>query len=127
MPDHKKDVLKKIYLFSGLGDSDLETLGQVAITRTFPRDTFIFWEGREAQGFYILLEGQVKLVKSSPEGKEYIIRLVRPRETFGEAAVLAEISYPASAIALLDCQTLFALSPGSLSGKSWPARGGVEL
>lgn len=107
MQDQQKDVLRKIYLFSGLRDTDLETLAQLAINRAFPRETHIFWEGREAQGFFILLKGQVKLLKSSPEGKEYIMRLVRPGETFGEAAVLAEISYPASAIALEDCQTLF--------------------
>jgi CRP/FNR family transcriptional regulator len=107
MTEQKKDILRKIYLFSGLGDADLAALAKLAITREFPRDTTIFWEGKEAQGFYILIGGQVKLVKSSWEGKEYILRLVPPGETFGEAAVLAESIYPATAIALEDCQTLF--------------------
>lgn len=107
MQEKKKEVLRKIYLFSGLADSDLKALAQVAISRAFPREIPIFWEGREAQGFYILLTGQVKLVKSSPEGKEYILRLVAPGETFGEAAVLAESVYPVSAVTLEDCQTLF--------------------
>lgn len=105
--EQKKDVLKKIYLFSGLSDSDLETLSRLAINRRFARDTTIFWEGREALGFFILLTGQVKLTKSSADGKEYILRIVNPGETFGEAAVLAEAGYPASAIALEDCQTLY--------------------
>jgi CRP/FNR family transcriptional regulator len=35
------------------------------------------------------------------------MRLVNPGETFGEAAVLADAGYPASAIALEDCQTLY--------------------
>jgi CRP-like cAMP-binding protein len=107
MVEQKKDVLKKIYLFSGLNDSDLETLSRLAINRQFARDTTIFWEGREALGFFILLAGQAKLTKSSPDGKEYILRIVNPVETFGEAAVLAEAGYPASAIALEDCQTLY--------------------
>lgn len=107
MNQDKKEILRKIYLFSGLAENDLATLAQVAIPRHFPRDNHIFWEGREALGFYILLKGQVKLVKSSPDGKEFIMRLVRPGETFGEAAVFAEGNYPASAITLDDCQTLF--------------------
>lgn len=107
MPEQKKEVLKKIYLFSGLTDRDLETLSRLAVNRRFSRETTIFWEGREAQGFFILLTGQVKLTKSSPEGKEYILRIVNPGETFGEAAVLAEAGYPASAIALEDCKTLY--------------------
>lgn len=107
MFEQKKDVLKKIYLFSGLNDRDLETLSRLAVNRRFERDTTIFWEGREAQGFFILLSGYVKLAKSSPDGKEYIMRLVNPGETFGEAAVLAEAGYPVSAIALENCQTLY--------------------
>ena len=89
MTESKQDILRKIYLFSGLADKDLEVLAQLAIGRNFPRDTPIFWEGKEALGFYILLSGLVKLVKSSLDGKEYILRLVSPKETFGEAAVLA--------------------------------------
>lgn len=107
MAERKKDILKKIYLFSGLGDNDLESLAQLAVSRNFARETPIFWEGKDALGFFILLSGQVKLVKSSWEGKEYILRLVAPGETFGEAAVLAESTYPVSAISLEDCQTLF--------------------
>jgi CRP/FNR family transcriptional regulator len=107
MSEQKKDVLRKIYLFSGLKESDLETLARLAINRRFARDATIFWEDREAQGFFILLSGHVKLAKSSPDGKEYIMRLVNPGETFGEAAVLAEAGYPVTAIALEDCQTLY--------------------
>jgi len=103
----KKDILKKIYLFSGLNERDLETLARLAIPRRFVRDAVIFWEGREARGFFILLEGQVKLMKSSPDGKEYILRIVNPGETFGEAAVLAEAGYPATAMALEDCHTFY--------------------
>jgi CRP-like cAMP-binding protein len=103
----KKALLQKIYLFSGVGEADLEILAPMALSKAFPRQSVIFWEGNEAQGFYILIGGQAKLVKSSPDGKEYIIRLVGAGETFAEAAVFGDIPYPATAIALEDCQTLF--------------------
>ena len=103
----KKKFLKDVYLFSGVPDADLETLAHLAVSKAFPRQATIFQEGREAQGFYLLSRGSVKLVKSSPEGKEYIIRLVGPGETFAEAAVFSDASYPATAMALEDCQTLF--------------------
>jgi len=107
MLEQKKDLLKRIYLFSDLTDRDLETLSQLAIKRRFSRDATIFWEGREAQRFFILMAGQAKLTKSSPDGKEYILRIVNPGETFGEAAVLAEAGYPATATALEDSETLY--------------------
>ncbi len=107
MKTDKLQILRRIYLFSGLSEEDLAAVGRLAVPRAFAREAYIFWEGKEAAGFFILLTGQVKLVKSSPDGKEFILRLVEEGETFGEAAVLAEDVYPATAIALTDCQTLF--------------------
>ena len=103
----KEKILRDVYLFSGVPEADLEALAHLAVSRAFARQATIFWEGREAQGFYLLSRGYVKLVKSSPDGKEYIIRLVGPGETFAEAAVFSDASYPATAMALEDCQTLF--------------------
>jgi CRP/FNR family transcriptional regulator, dissimilatory nitrate respiration regulator len=105
--DARQHILRRIYLFSGLPEADLEPLARMAVRKNFDRGATIFWEGKEAQGFYILITGHIKLVKSSPDGKEYIIRLVGAGETFAEAAVFGEIPYPVTAIALEDCQTLF--------------------
>jgi CRP-like cAMP-binding protein len=99
--------LREAYLFAGIEETDLEALADLAAGRHFPRQATIFWEGKEPQGFYMLVTGLVKLVKSSLDGKEYIIRLVQPGETFGEAVVFADSPYPATAIALEDSQTLF--------------------
>jgi len=103
----KRKILRDVYLFSGVPEADLKALADLAVSKAFARQATIFWEGREAQGFYLLSRGYVKLVKSSPDGKEYIIRLVGPGETFAEAAVFSDASYPATAMALEDCQTLF--------------------
>ncbi len=103
----KEKILRGVYLFSGVPEADLEALAHLAVSKAFARQATIFGEGREAQGFYLLSRGYVKLVKSSPDGKEYIIRLVGPGETFAEAAVFSDASYPATAMALEDCQTLF--------------------
>jgi CRP-like cAMP-binding protein len=99
--------MREAYLFSGIEETDLEALADLAASRDFPRQATIFWEGKEPQGFYMLVTGLVKLVKSSLDGKEYIIRLVQPGETFGEAVVFADSPYPATAMALEDSQTLF--------------------
>jgi CRP-like cAMP-binding protein len=106
-PQQKEQILRSIYLFAGVPDADLEALAQMAVSKNFARQAVIFWEGKEAQGFFILLTGYIKLVKSSPDGKEYILRLVGPGETFAEAAVFSDVPYPATAMALEDCRTLF--------------------
>ena len=76
----KRKILRDVYLFSGVPEADLKALADLAVSKAFARQATIFWEGREAQGFYLLSRGSVKLVKSSPEGKEYIIRLVGPED-----------------------------------------------
>ena len=103
----KKHHLRRIYLFSGIAETDLEILARMCTGKRFPRHTVIFEEGKEARGFYLLITGHLKLVKTSPEGKEYIIRLVGSGESFAEAAVFGDIPYPATAVALEDCYTLF--------------------
>ena len=47
----KQQILRRIYLFSGIAEADLETLARMAVKKTFPRQATIFWEGKEAQGF----------------------------------------------------------------------------
>jgi len=106
-PGQKRQILRHIYLFSGVPEEDLEPLAQMSVSKAFARQSIIFWEGREAQGFFILISGYVKLVKSSPDGKEYILRLVGPGETFAEAAVFSDAPYPATAMTLEDCHTLY--------------------
>ncbi len=106
-PGRKRAILRRVHLFSGMSEPDLEVLAQMAVGKEFARQDTIFWEGKESQGFFILVSGYVKLVKTSPDGKEYILRLVGPGETFAEAAVFSEAPYPATAMALEDCRTLF--------------------
>ena len=67
----------------------------------------IFTEGDEGNGFYIVLKGRVKVFKVSPEGKEHIFHIVGPGETFGQVAVYAGRSFPASAEAITKTHLLF--------------------
>ena len=66
-----------------------------------------FSEGDEANGFYIILSGKVKVFKLSADGKEQIFHILETPEPFGEAAVFAGENYPACAQALVQTQVLF--------------------
>ena len=52
-----------------------------------PRGELLFSEGEEAAGFFIVLDGKVKVYKLSPEGKERILHVIQPGGTFAEAAI----------------------------------------
>ena len=102
----KQQILRRIYLFSGIDEADLSTLARMAVKKTFPASHHL-WGGERGPGVLSAHHRPDKTVKEFPGGQRYIIRLVGPGETFAEAAVFGEIPYPATAIALEDCHTLF--------------------
>jgi len=87
----------KCHLFAGLTDTDLELLATVCRIREVKRGEVLFEQGEKAAGFYAIVSGKVKIYKLSPEGKERILHIVMPGNTFAEAAIFADGCYPAFA------------------------------
>jgi CRP/FNR family transcriptional regulator, dissimilatory nitrate respiration regulator len=98
------DKLKQATLFSRLDQLSLVDLGHIARMRRADPEEVLFAAGERATGFFVLLEGKVKLYKISTDGKEYILRVVRAGETFAEAAAFSGLGYPVFAEALEPCR-----------------------
>jgi CRP/FNR family transcriptional regulator len=96
--------LRKTALFSRLGPESLADLERIARVRRVDAGNVLFGAGDPATGFFVLLEGRIKLYKISPEGKEYILRMVRAGETFAEAVAFSGLRYPVFAEALEACR-----------------------
>lgn len=92
--------LRLAALFSRLDAPSLAELGRIARLRRVDAGAVLFAAGDRATGFFVLLEGRVKLYKISTDGKEYILRMVRAGETFAEAAAFSGLRYPVFAEAL---------------------------
>ncbi|MFP4212624.1 MAG: Crp/Fnr family transcriptional regulator [Desulfohalobiaceae bacterium] len=99
--------LAQIPLFSGLPEPQLQKLAQIAKIRAFEPGQTIFQEGETAVGFYILLQGRVKIYKLSMDGKEQILHLFGPGEPFGEVPVFAGENFPAHAQAMQPSSMVF--------------------
>jgi len=102
-----RQILKNIPLFAGLSEPDFDDLMQIARINEHPRGELLFSEGEQAQGFFIVLDGKVKVYKLSPEGKERILHVIHPGGTFAEAAIFGEGLYPAYAEPLQVSKLLF--------------------
>jgi len=102
----KADTLRRSLIFSGLEEGELAELSGIAVERSFGPGEFIFWDGDSAEWFYVVAEGQVKVLKHSSSGKEFIIAFFGPGEMFGEVAVFENKPYPASAQAAADARVL---------------------
>lgn len=92
--------------FEGLDADDLEKIICQARSLRIPRDAAIFEQDAEAQSFFVLLDGHVRVVKSTADGQQVIVRYVSPGELMGIARALGRTTYPASAIAAVDCVAL---------------------
>lgn len=92
-----REIIKKALLFSGLDDEYLDEVAQIAVRRPFVKGESLFTEGEKAEGFYLLAQGSLKLCKISPDGREKVLHMVHPVETFAEAAFFGDGCYPAEA------------------------------
>ena len=64
-----------------------EMLGEIAghmQLRGFERGEILFWEGDPCAGLHIIEEGSVKLYRISPQGRQYIVRVLQEGETCNE-------------------------------------------
>jgi CRP/FNR family transcriptional regulator len=99
--------LARVPLFENLSPNDVLRLAASARRQHYPKDAVIFRQGQQADGIYILLDGAVKLLRSSPDGRQQILHTVAPPNAFAEAAAFAGGKFPAHAVALAPCDCLF--------------------
>jgi CRP-like cAMP-binding protein len=96
----RSEFLKGVLYFSGLGPAELESVGKVVFEKTVSRAEMVLLEGEPAASLYFVGSGAVKVFKTSAEGKEQILTIVRPGESFSDVAVFDGGPNPASARAM---------------------------
>jgi CRP/FNR family transcriptional regulator len=101
------DFLASVPIFKGLSREQYEELIMVTTIQGYGRGQTIFAEGEEGKGFFVVMEGSVKIYKLSVEGKEQILHIFGPGEPFAEAAVFVGAPFPAHALALQKSRVLF--------------------
>ena len=94
------DFVKSIPYFSGLGLAELDSIGKLIFERTAERGEMILLEGEPAEELYFVASGVVKVFKTSAQGKEQILNIVRPGESFNDVPIFDGDPNPASAQAM---------------------------
>ncbi len=100
-------IIKQCPLFYGVTATDLRLLLSIIRIRKFNKGEILFEEGGAAEGFYIVSSGKVKVYKLSPDGRERILHVVQPGNSFAEAAIFDDGRYPAFAETLNHSTLLF--------------------
>ena len=92
--------LSEISFFSELEEPTRKELAQLSRWREYDASEVVVLEGDAHPGLYYLQYGWLKVVKTSPTGREQILRFLEPGDTFNEIGVFANQPNPATAIAL---------------------------
>ncbi|MBX3584124.1 MAG: Crp/Fnr family transcriptional regulator [Rhizobiaceae bacterium] len=92
--------------FAGLSGEDTDAILASARSSRFPKDTEVFSQDEEARQFFLLLSGHIRVVKTTPDGMQVIARYINEGELFGIAIAMGRTTYPASAVAAVDCVVL---------------------
>mgnify|MGYP001480163086 CR=1 FL=1 len=67
--------IRDIPLCSDLKEDELEAISQGLTTKTYKRGEHIFQSGDKADRLYIVVEGQMKIYRILPDGREQVLYL----------------------------------------------------
>jgi CRP/FNR family transcriptional regulator, dissimilatory nitrate respiration regulator len=103
---HIKNLMRTSSIFDEINDTALDDILPAVVIHHYPRHGMIFSEGDPAHGFFILGTGKVKLFNQSDEGKEQILMVAAPGDSFGELSMFVGGKFAACAEALEESEVL---------------------
>ena len=92
--------LESMAYLSGLSVAELEKVSQHVFEKAVGRNELIVMEGEPAEAVYFVVSGAVKVFKTSAEGKEQILCILRHGDSFNDVPVFDGGPNPASAVAM---------------------------
>jgi CRP/FNR family transcriptional regulator len=98
------DVLDRVPMLAHLDAPRRRVVLASGRLETVPRGTVLFHEGDPAVAMYAVRSGRLKLVRYTARGREMLLHLVGPGQSFAEAAVFGAATYPATAEAVSDTE-----------------------
>lgn len=100
------DKIAGIGPFVDLPRADVVSLIGNATPRICARQTLLFSRGDDADSFYVVLEGKVKLYTATEDGDENVVSVFGEGHSFGEAAMFASGRFPVNAEVVEDARLL---------------------
>jgi CRP-like cAMP-binding protein len=96
---NKTDILSKVSIFSEMKKSDLETIASLAHGQSFRPGETIIREGDRDGRLFVVVRGEVEVIKSLGRKNERHVRNLGPLNYFGEMALIDDLVRSASIVA----------------------------
>ena len=101
------EILRRVSIFAGLSEAELQFLGERAVPRTYGKGELLFTEGDPCAGLFVIESGHLRIFKSSPNGREQVLTVEGPGSSVAELPVFDGGNYPASTAAADEACVLF--------------------
>lgn len=95
-----ENTLRSCHLFMGLPAADIGAIASFIIPKHLTKGDYLFREGDRSEGFYVIQKGAINVHRVSAAGKEQVIHVFYPIESFAEGTLATERGYPADARAI---------------------------
>jgi CRP/FNR family transcriptional regulator len=102
VPEAPEIQLVEAEFFRALGQERLDELRPLLVEKRFKRQAVLFFLGDPADYLWVVQTGEVRLYKSSVNGRLATLETLHPGEVFGAISALDQDQYPASAEAMTD-------------------------
>ena len=102
-----RDILRMVPFFQELAQPELDLVVALGHVVGYPKDMVLFKEGDTGEAFYVVVEGAVRIAKSTPESCDGTMAFIEKGGCFGEMALVDDLPRSATAIAHEDSTLLF--------------------
>ena len=103
------EILHECRLFARVGTQGFQRLATIARLCRFDKGEMVFRDGQDCPGIFVVGKGLVRVFKTGANGKEHVLHMIGPGNTFAEVAAIGGFRCPASAEAV--AKTTCALLP----------------
>jgi CRP-like cAMP-binding protein len=104
--ERKRDLLAKVPLFQGFAARELDALVPASRSVSVAARQELFHKGDVGSQLYVVIDGRLKALTTSPDGDEIVFNVMGPGEVFGEVALLSESPRTATVRAIDRCELL---------------------
>jgi len=96
------NFLESVPIFSELDSDALEKIVKSGVTQTYKKDSIILSEEESGSALFVIVEGKVKVSRSSGDDKEVILAILNESDFFGEMSLLDGMARSATVTAIED-------------------------
>jgi CRP-like cAMP-binding protein len=100
-------IVREFSSLKALNKEELLKMAECKTSYTIKKGEPIFEEGESVNGIYCVKDGVCKLSKLSANGKDQIVKLIKPGELLGQRSLISDEPTNLSAVALEDMEVCF--------------------